>query len=67
MTSPDLRADAANLRNPVSGAFGIPQALHGLTSTDPLVQVRWMLSYLERRYSGSACLAWAHVQRTGWY
>lgn len=53
-------------RNPVSGAFGIPQALHGLTSPDPLVQVRWMLDYVARRY-GTACLAWAHVERTGWY
>lgn len=53
-------------RNPVSGAFGIPQALHGLTSTDPMVQVKWMLRYIERRY-GTACRAWAHVQRFSWY
>ncbi len=33
---------------------------------DPLVQVRWMLRYIDRRY-GTACLAWQHVEWTGWY
>lgn len=53
-------------RNARTGAFGIPQALHGLTSTDPLVQVRWMLDYVARRY-GTACAAWAHVEEFSWY
>lgn len=53
-------------RNWESGAFGIPQALHGLTSTDPLTQVKWMLDYVARRY-GTACAAWGHVEAVGWY
>jgi hypothetical protein len=54
-------------RNRRSGAYGLPQALHGLTSPDPVVQLRWMIRYLGERYGGSACAAWRHIERQGWY
>jgi hypothetical protein len=53
-------------RNPVSGAFGLPQALHGLTSTDPLIQLRWAIAYGERRY-GSMCAGLAFQRIHSWW
>jgi len=60
--------------NHSSGAYGIPQALPGSKMksagsdwrTNPITQVKWGLGYVTHRY-GSACGAWAHSQRTGWY
>ena len=57
-----------------SGAYGIPQALPGTKMSviasdwrdNPLTQVRWGLRYIAGRY-GTACNAWAHSQRVGWY
>lgn len=54
-----------------SGAYGIPQALPGSKmgpgwQTDPVVQIRWMLSYIASRYS-TPCGAWNHSLATGWY
>ena len=61
-------------KNPSSGAYGIPQALpgHRMASegrnwrTDPVVQIRWGLKYIDQRY-GSPCSAWAHSRATNWY
>ena len=55
-----------NAENPSSGAYGIPQALHGSLmasagsdwKTNPATQIRWGLSYIHDRY-GSPCGAWA--------
>lgn len=55
--------------NRSSGAYGIPQALPGgkMASagsdwrTNPVTQVKWMISYVNARY-GSACGAWAYWQ-----
>ncbi len=33
---------------------------------NPYAQILWGLGYVEHRY-GSACKAWAHSQREGWY
>lgn len=63
-----------NARNSSSGAYGIPQALPGSKMakagsdwrTNPITQVKWGLMYINSRY-GSACGAWSHSQRTGWY
>lgn len=60
--------------NPSSGAYGIPQALHGSMMastgsdwrTNPATQIRWGLSYIHDRY-GSPCGAWAHEQSANWY
>lgn len=57
--------------NPNSSAYGIPQALPGSKmgpgwQTDPVVQIRWGLSYLRARY-GDPCGGWSHFQRHGWY
>lgn len=60
--------------NATSGAYGIPQALPGDKMatfgadwrTNPLTQVRWGLSYIASVY-GTACVAWSHSQRDGWY
>jgi hypothetical protein len=60
--------------NPSSGAYGIPQALHGSDMasagsdwrTNPVTQIKWGLDYISDRY-GTPCGAWAHSQSTGWY
>jgi resuscitation-promoting factor RpfB len=60
--------------NPVSGAYGIPQALPGskMASAGPdwqnnaTTQIKWGLGYIASRYS-TPCGAWAHSQATGWY
>jgi hypothetical protein len=60
--------------NPVSGAYGIPQALPGSKmasagadwQTNPATQIKWGLGYIKQVY-GSPCAAWSHEQSTGWY
>jgi hypothetical protein len=60
--------------NPVSGAYGIPQALPGSKmasagadwQTDAATQIRWGLSYIKSLY-GSPCGAWGHEEADGWY
>ena len=60
--------------NPSSGAYGIPQALHGSLmasagsdwQTNPATQIRWGLGYIHDRY-GSPCGAWGHEQSSNWY
>jgi hypothetical protein len=62
------------VRNPRSGAYGIPQALPASRMasagadwrTNPVTQIKWGLSYIDVRY-GSACNAWSHWVRYGWY
>ena len=61
-------------RNRTSGAYGIGQALPASKMapfgadylTNPITQVRWMISYVTGRY-GSACGAWAFWQAHRWY
>ena len=60
--------------NPVSGAYGIPQALPGSKmasagadwQTDPATQIRWGLGYIKAIY-GSPCGAWAFWEANGYY
>jgi hypothetical protein len=60
--------------NPLTGAYGIPQALPGskMASVGPdwknsaATQVKWGLTYIKDRYA-MPCDAWAHSQNTGWY
>jgi hypothetical protein len=60
--------------NPVSGAYGIPQALPGSKmasagpdwQTDATTQITWGLGYIDGRY-GSPCAAWAHSEASNWY
>jgi hypothetical protein len=60
--------------NPVTGAYGIPQALPGakMASAGPdwqnnaHTQIKWGLGYIAGRY-GTPCGAWAHSQATNWY
>jgi len=60
--------------NPVSGAYGIPQALPGSKmasagpdwQTDPATQIRWGLGYIKAIY-GSPCGAWAFEEANGYY
>ena len=65
----DWRVDADN---PTSSAYGIPQALtelHELPAgymTDPEVQIRWGLEYIQDSY-GSPCSAWEFKQSNNWY
>ncbi|MDR1861926.1 MAG: G5 domain-containing protein [Candidatus Ancillula sp.] len=63
-----------NAGNPISGAYGIPQALPGSKMStegedwrdNPKTQVRWGLGYVAGRY-GTPCNAWATWQSKGWY
>ena len=58
----------------VTGPYGIPQANPGSKMAafgsnwrySPLTQVKWGIWYVTNRY-GSACVAWDHIQGTGWY
>jgi hypothetical protein len=60
--------------NPISGAYGIPQALPGSKmasagadwQTNPATQIKWGLGYIKQVY-GSPCAAWSHEQSSGWY
>jgi hypothetical protein len=60
--------------NPVSGAYGIPQALPGSKmasagadwQTNPRTQITWGLNYIAGRYI-TPCGAWAASQAKGWY
>ena len=63
-----------NAGNPVSGAYGIPQALPGTKmaaygedwATNPATQIAWGLGYIGGRY-GTPCGAFAAWQDKGWY
>jgi len=63
-----------NAGNPVTGAYGIPQALPGskMASTgsdwrhNPATQITWGLGYIEGRF-GTPCSAWSYFQSVGWY
>jgi uncharacterized protein YabE (DUF348 family) len=60
--------------NPVTGAYGIPQALPGskMASAGPdwqnnaTTQIKWGLGYIASRYA-TPCGAWSHSEATGWY
>jgi cell wall-associated NlpC family hydrolase len=60
--------------NPVSGAFGIPQALPAVKmasagldwATDPYTQIIWGIDYIRATY-GTPESAWAHELAAGWY
>jgi len=60
--------------NPVSGAYGIPQALPGSKmasagadwQTDPATQIKWGLGYIKAIY-GNPCSAWAFWEANGYY
>ncbi|MGO4384779.1 transglycosylase [Specibacter sp. RAF43] len=63
-----------NATNPVSGAYGIAQALPpgkyadagGDWLTNYRTQIDWGLGYIANRY-GSPCGAWDHEQSMNWY
>ena len=65
----DVHAD-----NPMSSAYGIPQALPGskMASAGPnwehdaATQIRWGLGYIQSRY-GTPCSAWSFKQGNNWY
>lgn len=63
-----------NATNASSGAYGIPQALPGSKmaafgddwQTNPITQIRWMISYVNGRYGGwSQAANWWYSH--GWY
>jgi len=64
----------SNAHNKSSGAHGIPQSLPGNKmakfgknwKTDPKVQIRWGLHYIQNRYS-TPCSALNHSYSYGWY
>jgi cell wall-associated NlpC family hydrolase len=60
--------------NPISGAFGIPQALPAVKmasagldwATDPYTQIIWGINYIRATY-GTPQAAWTHELAVGWY
>ena len=60
--------------NPISGAFGIPQALPAVKmasagldwATDPYTQIIWGIGYIQATY-GTPQAAWAHELAYSWY
>jgi cell wall-associated NlpC family hydrolase len=60
--------------NPISGAFGIPQALPAVKmasagldwATNPYTQIIWGIGYIHATY-GTPQAAWAHELAYGWY
>jgi len=63
----------AHADNPISSAYGIPQALtagtHELPAdykTNPASQIRWGLGYIRESY-GTPCSAWEFKQSNDWY
>lgn len=60
--------------NPLSGAFGIPQALPAVKmatagvdwATDAYTQITWGIGYIQAAY-GTPRAAWAHEVAFGWY
>jgi len=52
--------------NPKSTAYGIPQLLK-LKETNPYKQIDLGIKYIDKRYKGSPCLAWAHYKKHRWY
>ncbi|MBV9379858.1 MAG: C40 family peptidase [Streptosporangiaceae bacterium] len=60
--------------NPLSGAFGIPQALPAVKmasagldwATDPYTQIIWGVGYIHATY-GTPQAAWAHELAYNWY
>jgi cell wall-associated NlpC family hydrolase len=60
--------------NPLSGAYGIPQALPAVKmasagldwQTDPYTQIIWGIGYIKATY-GTPQAAWAHELTYGWY
>ncbi len=60
--------------NPISGAFGIPQALPAVKmasagldwATDPYTQIIWGIDYIRATY-GTPQAAWTHELAAGWY
>lgn len=63
-----------NANNPVSSAYGIPQALPGSRmaeiasdwKTNPATQIKWGAKYISDRY-GSPCAALDKALSRGWY
>jgi hypothetical protein len=61
-----------NADNPISSAYGIPQALtsmHDLPAdymTSAEAQIRWGLEYIRDTY-GTPCNAWSFKQANNWY
>ena len=55
-----------NSNNKKSTAYGIPQLLN-MKERDPYKQIDLGLKYLDKRYNGSACNAWAFFKVKGYY
>ena len=48
--------------------YGIPQIKNALIySKSPVEQVRYGIKYIDHRYQGNACNAWAHWLKKGWH
>jgi hypothetical protein len=58
-----------NLHSPTKKyTYGLLQLKNPIVKDkSPITQIQYGLKYIERRYSGDTCKAWAHWQRKGWH
>ena len=48
--------------------YGIPQLKNALIADkSPIQQIDYGIKYIDHRYDGNACNAWAHWLRKGWH
>ena len=48
--------------------YGIPQIKNAIIyDKTPIQQIQYGLKYIDHRYDGNACNAWAHWLRKGWH
>lgn len=60
--------DAIGNEDGINKAYGIPQLksefIKDLSANN---QIDYGMKYIDHRYQGQPCLAWAHSKRVGWY
>jgi hypothetical protein len=62
------KESAWNPRAKNGSHYGIPQGKSEyLARVNGYKQIQWGLSYINNRYDGDTCKAWAHWLRYGWH
>lgn len=60
--------DAIGNEDGINKAYGIPQLKSEfIKDLSANRQIDYGMKYIDHRYQGQPCLAWAHSKRVGWY
>lgn len=60
--------DAIGNEDGIRKAYGIPQLKNPIIKDlSANKQIDYGMKYIDHRYDGKPCLAWAHSKRKGWY